>query len=139
VHPALNEASANVITKLFDEYETKYRREAVGVAQAEIPGLVEFCDHTRFRAQFIDACEANGIPTDAPMDEGWWRAFLTQYSEVVKDCPIEAEANKTKYVTQVTAFAINPESIGITNRQFGICWRWERRDLDVPGTVVSLF
>jgi hypothetical protein len=67
------------------------------------------------------------------------RAFLTQYSEVVKDCPIEAEANKTKYVTQVTAFAINPESIGITNRQFGICWRWERRDLDVPGTVVSLF
>ena len=139
VHPALSLASAQVITKLFDEYEMKYRIEPLGVAQSELPELVEFCEHTRFRAQFIEACEANGILADAPKDDDWWRAFLTQYSEVVKDCPIEANAHNTTYVTRVTASAIAPESIGITNRQFAICWMWERRDIEVPGTVVSLF
>jgi hypothetical protein len=139
VHPKLNLASAQVITKLFDDYEAKYRREAVGVVQANIPELIEFCEHTRFRGQFVEACEANGIPADAPRDDEWWRSFLTQYSEVVRDCPIEARADNTKYVTRVTASAIAPESIGITNRQFGICWMWERRDLEAPGTMVSLF
>jgi hypothetical protein len=52
-HPKLSRASAHAITKLFDEYEAKYRREAVGVIQADIPELVEFCGHKRFRAQFI--------------------------------------------------------------------------------------
>lgn len=139
VHPKLSLASAQAITKLFDEYEAKYRREAVGVAQADMPELVEFCEHTRFRGQFIEACEANGIPADAPRDEEWWRAFLTHYSEVVRDCPIEAKADNTKYVTAVTASAIAPESIGITNRHFAICWLWERRDIEAPGNVVSLF
>lgn len=139
VHPRLGLASAQVIARLFDDYEAKYRREAVGVAQADMPELVEFCEHTRFRGQFIAACEANGIPADAPRDEEWWRSFLTQYSEVVRDCPIEAKADNTKYVTSVTASAIAPESIGITNRQFAIRWMWARRDIEAPGTVVSLF
>lgn len=139
VHPKLSFASAQAITKLFDEYEAKYRRDAVGIAQAEMPELVEFCEHTRFRAQFIGACEANDIRAEAPRNDDWWRALLAQYSEVVKDCPIEARADNTKYVTRVTASAIAPESIGIANRQFGICWLWERRDIEAPGTVVSLF
>jgi hypothetical protein len=139
VHPKLSQASAQAITKLFDEYEAKYRSQAVGVAQAEMPQLVEFCEHTRFRAQLIVACEANGIDADAISDDGWWRAFLTQYSEIVKDCPIEARANNTKYVTCVKAFAIDPASIGIFNREFGISWLWERNDIPTPGNVVSLF
>jgi hypothetical protein len=139
VHPRLSLASAQVITKLFDEYEAKNRREAVGVAQADMPELVEFCEHTRFRSQLIEACKANGIPTDAPKDDKWWRSFLTHYSEVVNDCPIEARADNTKYVTRVTASAVAPASIGITNRLFGICWMWERRDIEAPGAVVSLF
>lgn len=138
-HPALSLASAQVITKLFDEYEARCRREAVGVGQAGMPELVEFCEHTRFRAQFIEACEANGIPADAPKDENWWREFLSQYSEVVKDCPIEAKSDNTRYVARVTASAIAPESVGITNRQFGICWQWELKDIQARGTVVSVF
>ena len=67
------------------------------------------------------------------------RSFLIQYSEIVRDSPIEAKADNTTYVTRVTATGIAPESIGITNRQSGICWMWERRDIDARGTVVSLF
>jgi hypothetical protein len=139
VHPKLNLASAQAITKLFDEYEAKHRLESVGVAQADMPELVEFCEHTRFRAQFVAACEANDIPTHAPKNDDWWRVFLKHYSEIVKDCPIEARAETTKYVTRVTASAIAPASIGITNRPFGISWVWERRDIEAPGNVVSLF
>jgi hypothetical protein len=85
-HPKLSWASAQAITRLFDQYEVKYRREVVGVIQADMPELVEFCEHTRFRAQFIEACESSGIPANAPKDDDWWRLFLTHYSEVVRDC-----------------------------------------------------
>ena len=36
---------------------------------------------------------------------GSWRSFLTEYSEVVKDCLLEAKADGTRYVTRVTATA----------------------------------
>lgn len=38
---------------LFDQYEAKYRGEGGGVSQADMTELVEFCEYTRFRAQFI--------------------------------------------------------------------------------------
>jgi hypothetical protein len=76
-HPKLDRSSAQEITKLFDQYEEKYRREGVGVSQADIPELVDFCEHTRFRAQLIEACESNGLPTKSPRDDEWWRFFLT--------------------------------------------------------------
>lgn len=142
VHPKLSRAPANRIVRLFDEYEAKYRHESVGVAQAGMPELVEFCGHKQFRVQFIDACESNGVAAGAPKDDDWWRSFLRQYSEVVKDCPLEANADHTMYVTQVKATAIPPESIGLLKRkpwQFGICWAWYRKDIEIPGTVVSLF
>jgi hypothetical protein len=42
-------------------------------------------------------------------------------------------------VTSVTASAIDPASIGIVNRRFAIFWQWKRKDIDVPGSVASLF
>lgn len=139
VHSKLDQRLANEITELFDQYEARYRREPVGVSQANMPELVEFCDHTRFRAQFIAACDSFGIPTANAEDDQWWNSFLQQFSEVIRDCPLEANPNKTTYVTRVTASAIDPASIGIVNRQFAISWVWERKDIDVPGHVVSLF
>lgn len=140
VHPALNRESAKVITLLFDRYETNYRKEPVGVSQAGIPELVDFCDHSRFRQQFIEACDQSGIPTLAIQDDGWWwRSFLAQFSEVVRDCPIEARAETTTYVTRVTVSAIDPKSIGIFNRDFAISWMWECRDREYPNTVSTLF
>jgi hypothetical protein len=111
VHPKLDRDSVRVITGLFDRYEATYRREPVGVGQAGIPELVDFCEHTRFRAQFVDACESIGIPSVAPSDDEWWRLFLTQFSEVVRDCPLEAKPGSTKYVTRVTASAIDPATL----------------------------
>ncbi len=139
VHPKLDRDSAQVITGLFDRYEAKYRREPVGVSQADIPELVEFCEHTRFRAQFVDACESIGISAMAPNNDEWWKLFLAQFSEIVRDCPLEAKQSGTTYVTRVSASAIDPASIGIMNRQFAICWQWERKDSEIPGSVVSLF
>jgi hypothetical protein len=139
VHPKLDRDSARLITELFDRYETKYRRQAVGVSQADIPELVEFCEHTRFRSQFVDACESVAITAVAPKNDEWWRSFLTQFSAVVRDCPLEAKPGSTTFVTRVTASAIDPASIGIFNRQFAICWQWERKDIEIPGSVVSLF
>ncbi|HEY0757887.1 MAG TPA: hypothetical protein VGD59_01390 [Acidisarcina sp.] len=138
-HSKLNRESAKAITLLFDRYETRYRHEPVGVSQAGIPELVEFCEHTRFRQQFVVACEQSDIPTDAIKDDDWWRSFLRHFSEVVRDCPIEAKPETTTYVTRVTASAIDPTSIGIFNRQFAICWMWECRDREHPNTVSSLF
>jgi hypothetical protein len=117
----------------------KYRREGVGVNQAEIPEWVDFCEHRRFRAQLIEACESNCIPTTGIRADSWWRLFLKQFSEVVKDCPLEAKADSTTYVTRVMASAIPPESIGVPNRQFAICWTWYRNDIETPETAVSLF
>jgi hypothetical protein len=139
VHPKLNRESAKAITRLFDQYEASYRREPVGVSQAGIPELVEFCDHSRFRQQFIDACEQNDIPSRAVREDDWWRSFLTQFSEVVRDCPIEAKAETTTYVTRVTVSAADPKSIGIYNRDFAISWMWECRDRQYPNTVSTLF
>ena len=139
VHPALNRESAKVITLLFDRYETSYRNEPVGVSQAGIPELIEFCDHSRFRQQFIEACEENNISALAVRNDGWWRSFLAQFSEVVRDCPIEAKAETTTYVTRVTVSATDPKSIGIFNREFAISWMWECRDRQYPNTVSTLF
>jgi len=138
-HSRLNRESAKAITMLFDQYESSYRREPVGVSQAGIPELVEFCEHSRFRTQFIEACERNDIPVVALRDNDWWRSFLKHFSEVVRDCPIEAKPETTTYVTRVTASAIDPTSIGIFNKQFAICWLWECRDREHPNTVSSLF
>lgn len=139
VHPKLDRDSAQTITALFDRYETACRREPVGVSQAGIPELVEFCEHSRFRIQFIDACKSIGVAATAVSNDDWWRSFLAHFSEVVRDCPLEAKARNTTYVTRVTASAIDPATIGIINRQFAICWQWECRDRDTPGSVVSLF
>ena len=139
VHPKLNRESAKVITLLFDQYESMYRREPVGVSQAGIPELVEFCDHSRFREQFIEACVEYGIPAHAIKSDDWWRSFLTQFSEVVRDCPIEAKAESTTYVTRVTVSATDPKSMGIFNKQFAIAWMWECRDRQYPNTVCTLF
>lgn len=139
VHPALNRESAKQITLLFDQYEMSYRKEPVGVSQAGIPELVEFCDHSRFREQFIEACEQNDISALAVRDDRWWRSFLTQFSEVVRDCPIEAKAETTTYVTRVTVSVTDPKSIGIYNRDFAISWMWECRDRQYPNTVSTLF
>lgn len=139
VHPKLDRKSAQNITMLFDQYEAKYRCEGVGVNQADIPELVNFCEHTRFRAQLMEACKSNLIPTAAIRADSWSRSSLKQFSEIIKDCPLEAKAESTTYVTRVMAFAISPESIGLSNRQFAICWTWYRNDIEVPGTAVSLF
>lgn len=139
VHPKLNREPAKAITLLFDRYETRYRQEPVGVSQAGIPELVEFCDHSRFRQQFTEACEQNDIDADSIRDDDWWRSFLTHFSEVVRDCPIEAKAETTTYVTRVMAYATDPKSIGIFNKEFAISWRWECRDRQYPNTVSDLF
>jgi hypothetical protein len=139
VHSKLDRDSAKTITELFDRYETMYRCEPVGVSQAGIPELVEFCEHGRFRQQFIAACQTVDIGSSAISDDEWWRAFLAQFSEVVRDCPIEAKPRGTTYVKRVTASAIDPNSIGIFNKQFAIFWMWECRDRDSPGSAVSLF
>jgi hypothetical protein len=139
VHPKLTFASAQAITALFDRYESAYRREPVGVSQAGIPELVEFCEHSRFRGQFIDACGAIGISAAAVANDDWWRSFLRRFSEVVRDCPLEAKAQNTTYVTRVTASAIDPTSVGILYKQFAISWQWECRDRDTLGSMVSLF
>jgi len=139
VHSKLDRETAKIITRLFDRYETMYRQEPVGVGQAGIPELVEFCEHSRFRQQFIAACQAVDIATSTISNDDWWREFLAYFSEVVRDCPIEAKPRGTTYVKCVTASAIDPQSIGIFNKQFAIFWMWECRDRDSPGSVVSLF
>jgi len=139
VHPKLSLGSAQAIATLFVRYEAAYRREPIGVSQASIPELVEFCEHSRFRKQLIGACEAVGLSGAAVANDEWWRGFLTQFSEVVQDCPLEANGQNTTYVTRVTASAIDPTSIGISNKQFAISWQWECRDRETPGSVVSLF
>lgn len=138
-HSKLNRESAKAITMLFDRYEARCRVEPIGVGQAGIPELVEFCEHSRFRQQFANACEQNDIPADAVKNDDWWRSFLKHFSEVVRDCPIEAKPETTTHVTRVTASAIDPTSIGIFNRQFAISWMWECRDRKYPNTVSSLF
>jgi len=138
-HSKLSRESAKAITVLFDRYETKYRVEPVGVGQAGIPELVEFCEHSRFRQQFVSACGIGNIPADAVKDDVWWRSFLKHFSEVVRDCPIEAKPETTTYVARVTASVIDPTSIGIFNKQFAIFWVWESRDRDTLGSVSSLF
>jgi hypothetical protein len=139
VHSKLDRDTAKIITELFDRYETMYRKEPIGVSQAGIPELVEFCGHSLFRQQFIAACQAVDIASATISDDNWWRGFLAQFSEVIRDCPIEAKPRGTTYVKRVTASAIDPKTIGIFNKEFAIFWMWECRDRDAPGSVASLF
>jgi hypothetical protein len=139
VHSRLDRDTAKIITELFDRYETLYRQEPIGVSQAGIPELVEFCEHSRFRQQFITACQAVDIATDTICNDDWWREFLAQFLEVVRDIRVEAKPRATKYVKWVTASVIDPQSVGIFNKQFVIFWMWKCHDRDAPGSVVSLF
>jgi hypothetical protein len=139
VHSKLDRDTAKIITELFDRYETMYRQEPIGVGQAGIPELVEFCEHSRFRQQFIRACQMVDIAANTISNDDWWRGFLAHLSEVVRDIPVEAKPRATKYVRSVTASAIDPQSVGIFNKQFAIFWMWKCHDRDAPGSVVSLF
>jgi hypothetical protein len=61
-------------------------------------------------------------------------------TEVVKDCPIEAEAENTIYVERVTAQAGTREMTNVImpNKQLGIQWKWDRKDMP-PNLVMSFF
>lgn len=141
VHPKLDRQAAQRIAKLFDEYEAKNRQERIGVQQADMPELSGFLQHDLFRNEMAAACEANQIPAAPVLDDDWWRSFLVHYTEVVKDCPIEARAENTKYVARVTAQAVTE---GLTaaimpTRQFGILWTWYFKDRDRPDHVMAFF
>jgi hypothetical protein len=75
------------------------------------------------------------------LDDASWRSFLAHYTEVVRDCPFEAKADNTAYVTSVTAHAVTREMTAVItpNKQFGIQWTWHRKDIEVPNVVMSFF
>lgn len=141
VHPKLDRNDAQKIVKLFDAYEAKYRREHVGVQQAEMPELSDFLEHNKFRRQIVEACDANQIPPTAVLSDDWWRSFLIQYTEVIKDCPIEAKANNTEYVVRVTAQAVTQELTAaiMPSREYGILWNWYLKGEDRSNQVMSFF
>ena len=141
VHPVLDRATAQVIVSRFDDYEIKYRRDSVGVSQAEMPDLVNFVEHRTFRDELIASCQRYDVTASAFADDNSWRSFLVHYTEVVKDCPFEAKSDRTAYVTRVTAHAVTREMTAIImpNKQFGIQWTWFRRDIEVPNVVMSFF
>jgi hypothetical protein len=142
VHPKLNRnRAAQKIVKLLDEYEDKYRREQVGVQQAEMPELSDFLGHNKFRKEMVEACDANEIPTSAVLSDDWWCSFLVHYTEVVKDCPLEASGIDAKYVERVTAQAVTPSLAAaiMPSKQFGIQWVWFLKGEDRPNTVMSFF
>jgi hypothetical protein len=127
--------------RLFDEYEAKYRREHVGVQQAEMPELSDFLEHNKFRREVVAACDDNHIPTRAVSSDDWWRSFLVHYTEVVKDCPLEANGNDTEYVERVTAQAVTQElaAVIMPSKQFGIQWNWYLKGEDRSNLVMSFF
>jgi hypothetical protein len=141
VHPVLDRATAQVVLSRFDDYETKYRRDNVGVCQAEMPELTDFVEHKAFRNELIAACQRYGICPDTFLGNDSWRSFLAHYTEVIRDCPFEAKAEKTTYVTRVTAHAVTREMTAaiMPNKQFGIQWTWYRKDIDAPNLVMSFF
>ena len=141
VHPKMNRATAQIIVSRFDDYEVKYRKESVGISQAGMPELTDFVGHLKFREELIAACDRYGVSVERIRDDDWWRSFLVQYTEVDKDCPFEAKADNTTFVTKVTAHAVSAGSLGlfIPDKPFGIMWMWERRCMDSLGNVTSLF
>jgi hypothetical protein len=141
VHPVLDRATAQVIVSRFDDYEAKYRRDNVGVSQAEMPELTDFVEHKAFRSELIAACQRYEVSAGAFLDDASWRSFLVHYTEIVRDCPFEAKSETTTYVTRVTAQAVTPEMTAVImpNKQFGIQWTWFRKDIEVPNLVMSFF
>jgi hypothetical protein len=141
VHPLLDRATAQVIVSRFDDYEAKYRRDNVGVSQADMPDLVNFVEHRAFREELIASCQRYEITATAFTDDDSWRSFLVHYTEVIRDCPFEAKSDRTTYVTRVTAHAVTREMTAVImpNKQFGIQWTWFRKDIEVPNVVMSFF
>jgi hypothetical protein len=82
VHSKLDRDTANIITELFDHYESMCRQEPIGVSQAGIPELVEFCEHSRFRQQLITACQTVDIATDTISNDDWWRVFWLSFQKL---------------------------------------------------------
>jgi len=141
VHPKLDRQAAQRIVKLFDAYEAKNRQERIGVQQADMPELSGFLEHNVFRREMVAACEANQVPAAPLLDDDWWRSFLVHYTEVVKDCPIEAKAENTTYVARVTAQAVTEglTAVIMPTRQFGIQWSWYFKDEDRMDHVMCFF
>jgi hypothetical protein len=141
VHPKLDRQSAQRIVKLVDAYEAKNRQERIGVQQADMPELSGFLQHHLFRSEMAAACEVNQIPAAGVLDDDWWRSFLVHYTEVVKDCPIEAKADNTRYVVRVTAQAVTEglTAVIMPTRQFGIQWSWYFKDEDRMDHVMCFF
>lgn len=105
VHPKLNRASAQIVLRYFDSYETEFLKSGVTVAESKLQPLLDFMSHKKFREEFIQATASHGVRVDRMASDEFWGKFIQQYSAVVQDCPLEAQANTTKFVDHVTCLA----------------------------------
>jgi hypothetical protein len=140
VHPRLDWAPAQEIINYFDGYEKEYRRSGIGVAQYNLRPMLDFLEHKKFRRELIAACEEGGMSADAFSEDQSWRSFILHYTGVIEDCPFEAKADNTEFVTKVTAQVV-PSSISevIIPGKASIQWTWETKDGGYPKSVMSFF
>jgi hypothetical protein len=140
VHPRLDRTPAQEIIQYFDGYEKEYRRSGIGVQQYNLAPMLDFLEHRKFRSELITACHNNGIGTDLFSDDRSWRSFVLHYTAVIEDCPFEAKADNTEFVTKVTAQVVSqPLSEVIMPGKSGIQWTWETKGKNSPNSVMSFF
>ncbi|MGA2877035.1 MAG: hypothetical protein ABSE82_16075 [Nitrososphaerales archaeon] len=125
VHPKLNRANAQFVLRHFDAYETEYRKSGVTVAESKLQPLLDFMSHKKFREEFIGAIGPHGVRVDRLASDEFWRAFIQNYSAVVQDCPLEAQANTTQFVNNVTCLAWPKEQAdALYPGRHVVQWNW---------------
>ena len=90
-----------------------------------MPPAIDFMSHKKFREEFIQAVEPHGVRIDRLASDEFFRAFIQQYSAVVQDCPLEAQANTTVYVNHVTCLAWPKEQANtLYPGKHVVQWNW---------------
>jgi hypothetical protein len=148
VHTKLDRNGAARIVERFDKYQA-----LIEVSQSSPEGTVPEADFgvlkdvedtvrlQRFRTQFRQYLEQNGLPSDVVRDDMQWTNFLSYYFRVIEDCALICKA-ELDHVREVSVTVIETKT-GIHAQLGGysvmVAWEWQPRKSPIFMRHVSTF
>jgi hypothetical protein len=139
LHPVLDRKNAKAVLAHFDAYEMEYRRSGVTMHEFGLGELNDFLSLQSFRSEFVGALALFDVAVDSLTSDEYWRGFVQNYCEVIRDCPLKATDDGTRIVLEVTALAWPVDMAnGIFPGKRVVQWNWKPRDRDHQKDICAL-
>jgi hypothetical protein len=125
--------------KLFDAYETGFRKSGLTMQEFGLTPLNEFLSLRTFREEFIHALALLGVNISALQSDDFWRSFVQHYLAVIQDCPLRTEDDRTRIVLELKVLAWSEEvADSLYPGKRVVQWNWKPKDLDEQKFICAL-